>query len=803
LPKWGAAYLSGNRDAAASQLALIAEIGAALAEVTGDTMILDTTAAIARGREPGLTEAAEGLDAFGQGVKLYNLSKIAEARPLLATAERLLRKAGNPFRGWAEFYGAVCDHYSNPDRAFHTFSQLRRQLDEERHPVLAGRTVWLLGTLTNNHGRPEEALRHYQAAFALLDSSVGPQLASFVHVLLAEAYTALGEVERAWEERVAAFADLSRAGEPRRLHAALNEAASALLYQGYAGPALSVADELQVVAQVRGTPTALAEASLKRGWALDLLGRHEEALAELQAAEGHAAGLASGLRDRITGPLALAKASALTGRDPARSAEVVTGALAADLDNGYLFQLTRLLTARARAYRALGDDARAESDLRLAIEHHERIRVGVRSEQLRLSAFERAQEAFDEMIRLQVDHHRSPERAFEYAERSRSRVLLDLIQSGPAGTAEASNAPLSLPQALPAQEILDRLPAGMNLIEYAVLPDRLLVWIVGRGSLDLVEIEASAKDLEKSIDSLRNAIGRRATLHEIRSAAALLYETLILPLESKLRPGMPLVFVPDRLLVRVPFAALVDPRDGHYLVENRAVSVAPSATLYLAALDRSRALAGPGRRTVLAVGDPSFSRQRYPHLPRLAGADAEAAEIAALYPGSQLLRGDLATRDAFLAGARDHRLVHFAGHALLHPVPHLSRLLFAPVDGSDGGVLYANDLAYERLEHIEMVVLSACRTVDGGQRESLTGLAAAFLAAGPPVVVSSLWDVEDRPTRELMRSFHAAFRQGNDPATALRSAQISLLTASDSRLHSPSSWAGFEVIGGVVPQNPD
>jgi CHAT domain-containing protein len=207
---------------------------------------------------------------------------------------------------------------------------------------------------------------------------------------------------------------------------------------------------------------------------------------------------------------------------------------------------------------------------------------------------------------------------------------------------------------------------------------------------------------------------------------------------------------------------------------------------------------------VLAVGDPAFDPRHYPQLPRLAASNAEAAEAAALYPGSQLLRGELATRSAFLEGAENHRLIHFAGHALLHPVPHLSRLLLAPGYGSDSGALYADEIAHHPLNHTELVVLSACRTVaDGGQRENLTGLAAAFLAAGAPAVVASLWNVDDRPTRQLMHQFHLAFRQGSDPATALRTAQSALLTDTDPSLRSPAAWAGFEVIGGALPIKPE
>ena len=169
-----------------------------------------------------------------------------------------------------------------------------------------------------------------------------------------------------------------------------------------------------------------------------------------------------------------------------------------------------------------------------------------------------------------------------------------------------------------------------------------------------------------------------------------------------------------------------------------------------------------------------------------------------------MLKGRAATPSALLAGASHHRWLHFAGHALLHPVsPRLSRLILAPETESPSGSLYAHEIAHQNLDGTELVVLSACSTIDGGtgRRESLTGLAAAFLAAGPPVVVSTLWRIDDRPAAELIRAFYTALRDDGDPSAALRKAQLALLTGSDPELRSAAHWAGFEVLGGAVPNH--
>ncbi|MFL6203707.1 MAG: CHAT domain-containing protein, partial [Thermoanaerobaculia bacterium] len=790
---WASAQGTGHRSAAASFLQIAHEVGAALEQETGDAMIRDAAAAVQQAEEASGSRLTgilqKGHLDFGRGMEEYNNQKLAQARPLFIQAEQALREAHSPFWGWAAFYGAVCDHYATPEQAFQTFSRLRESVDERRYPVLAGRAEWLRGTIANNSGRPEEALRRYRNAFSLLDASAGPQLSSFVHLLLAEAYTSLGDIEAAWRSRLAALAVLAPTGEPRRVHAALNEATEALLQQGHPTAALFFANELSANARSWLNPTALAESSLERGRTLDLLGRRREALEELKTAERYASRI--GLRDRIVAPLALAQAAILVDSDPARAVAVLGEAISTQLDDGYLYQVTRLLTARAQAYRVLRDDDRAEQDLEAAIWQYERVRGGVREEQFRLSAFEHAQEAFDDMIRLQTELEQT-ERAFEYAERSRSRVLLDAVLGGGA----------DFPAPRSAGEILSGLPGGLCLVEYSVLPERLLAWVACRGRLMSMELRVPKTGLKRAVDALRNALERRAESVEIRVAAAALYDMLVRPLERELPAGAPLIVVPDRFLVRVPFAALYDTRRGRFLIEDRAVVLAPSATLYLASVEQRRNLAYESPATALAVGDPAFARGLHPDLPRLAAANQEAAEVAALYPGSDLLRAEEATPAAFLAAASRHRFIHFAGHALLHPVsPRLSRLLLAEDGDTRAGSLYAYEIADQRLPGTELVVLSACRTMDGGngQREALTGLTAAFFAAGPPVLVSSLWDVEDKPTRHLMRSFYASLRAGSDPADALRQAQISLLTSADPSLRSAACWAGFQALGGALP----
>jgi CHAT domain-containing protein len=305
---------------------------------------------------------------------------------------------------------------------------------------------------------------------------------------------------------------------------------------------------------------------------------------------------------------------------------------------------------------------------------------------------------------------------------------------------------------------------------------------------------------------------------------------LIQPIADMLPPDPEarIIFVPQDSLFLVPFAALQDPM-GTYLVERHTISVTPSIQT-LAFTHRQgqvhRAVESPAE-AALIIGNPSMpnyvvSPDQAPQpLPALPGAEEEAKGIAA-FLHTEPLTGSQATKAAFLSRVSQATLIHLATHGLLDPdykddlrsaggFARIGRLFgtilaksadpvrqihmpgalaLAPANG-DSGLLTSDEIA--RLKtHAAHVVLSACDTGRGViSDDGVIGLSRAWIVAGVPTVIVSLWSVPDAPTSALMLEFYRQLAQGADKAQALRRAMLTILQHHPD----PLDWAAFTLVG--------
>lgn len=321
---------------------------------------------------------------------------------------------------------------------------------------------------------------------------------------------------------------------------------------------------------------------------------------------------------------------------------------------------------------------------------------------------------------------------------ARERLRLERAVRAESHTLSASTAAQQRPPRV--EEVVAAVGEGC-LVELVDVDGVLHVLVVSRGTVRrrvAAATEEVAALLAPTQMLLRRASRGRAT--DMRGLGEQL-QRAILGDAARLLPDGPVVLAPTARLHGLAWSLLP-------VLGERPFAVVPSAGAWL----RARAAPRPrDRRTVLVSG------------PGLATGGAEVPLLAAAHPAASLLEGPAATLDAVLRSLDGADLVHLAAHGSFRA----DSPLFSALDLADGP-LTVHDL--ERVRRAPYrVVLSACESgvLAPVGAEELLGLAAALFALGTAGLVSSVAEVNDTATADLMGALHDALASGCDPATAL------------------------------------
>lgn len=797
LPAWAKGEAQGREAVAAKELSGARAIADALTAAGGDRMSGEVVAHLYRAAKAEPQEyrrLVEAFLAYSEGLDLLSRRKYSLALHRFSAAEAGLVHHGSPFAAWAGFQVAFCLYQSTEyDRARARAFALAREPRNTRYKALQGRALQLVGMIDGIRGRLTASVAAFEEAEAAFREIREVPQAAKLSALLAGNLDILGQRKEAW----------------RRLHGALTEPAAqsradiwfpicetaSWLAQGQGKIEIALWFQNEVVRSSEFIgPDASLGALRQRAVLLAALGRRDEAAEDLKQARSYLQQIPE-LRRILEGDLLLVESELAASTAPEQAVAKLDSAIEIFRDTSYHYRLGDALYRRALVHKTLGHPEAAERDLADAIAELERQRETVDSAEYRISYLDRVKDIFDTMIELQIEERQQPVEALRVSEQARARVLWDWMIARPTGEP-------GLPHLRPAAMesfnlgVLQRgIPEGTAVVEYAVLPRKIVVWILrSRGDLRWEREEIESTKVEDLVQKLRRALleDRSAELEPLAEQA---YDLLIRPVESHLGPGERLVLVPDGPLHALPFSVLRDSKTGRYLFQDRVLAVAPSIRVYVESLRRDRALAR-GSGNVLVVAAPEFDPRIDPTLPPLTAGETEAS-IAGIFPG-RVLRGREATRQAFLDVAPDFELVHFGGHSVVnveHPL--LSQMLFAkdPADPSRG-VLYSGDVLLRSFPRTRLVVLASCGTAVGkiSRTEGIENLARPFLAAGVPTVVASLWSVEDQATADFFVRFYRNLKQDHDVARALQTTQIESFDQDSS----PRVWAAFETIGGGV-----
>ncbi len=330
------------------------------------------------------------------------------------------------------------------------------------------------------------------------------------------------------------------------------------------------------------------------------------------------------------------------------------------------------------------------------------------------------------------------------------------------------------------------------LIEYFLGEKNLYTFQISSEGLD-VKAQKTNDSFISSIKTFHTLVkkpsSQKSDFDQFNKYAFQLYNLLIKPVLPP-TSGKRLIIIPDEQLNLIPFEALVtsnksfDDEFAHYHELDylgQSFDISYSYSSHLTHLKNKKA----SQKKLLGIA-PSFNREGIQELPNNI-REVESAASTYSDTESTLLTNKNATYEQVMHEIKNHRIVHFATHALFNDqLPLESRIELADT------AVYIYEIV--GLNHsLDAAIMSACETAAGQQRkgEGVISLARAFISSGCPDVTASLWSVSDQKTGMLMEFFHEALSKYENPTIALAKAKRKYMDETISKNMHPFYWAGF------------
>jgi CHAT domain-containing protein/tetratricopeptide (TPR) repeat protein/WD40 repeat protein len=464
--------------------------------------------------------------------------------------------------------------------------------------------------------------------------------------------------------------------------------------------------------------------------------------------------------------------------------------------------------------------------------------VLVKQEELVLGQIKSAQKALAEP--LSPERHNELETQLEDLERRRANLRETMRSKYPA------LAELRSPTTVSVREVQDKiLHDGEVLLEYAHGDGQFYAFVVGKHSFAIKPLPGSVESLSFKFLPLLQQLHFEHPSTFDRARAYDIYKDIFAPVEDEIQKAAgadgvkTLVIVPDLLFNLLPLEMLVvrppnpanlqeagDPTQ--YLLYKYAIAYAPSASvlrpeimsrkknqpyirdgLALAPFTKTEEVSStPHAATSTDVNTNALRRAATTMIMRgiLPNSADEVEEVSSLYTTFEVKEGAQATKAAWLALAPGSHYLHVSTHAAFDSEDPLYSAVFL----YDGPV-YAYEIFNLNLS-AQHVVLSACDSGLGKlvAGEGLVTLSRAFMYAGVPTTITSLWQVADVSTPRLMDAFYQNLQHpGTSRAEALRQAKLTLFAEDAYQtteggesidFYHPYFWASFILLGDWRPE---
>ena len=734
------------------------------------------------------------------------------------------------------------------EEALKSYQEARAFCEAHQMPLLVAQVDYNIAYLYYLRGQYTRSLEMLSAATATFKTLNNLQHLALCDLDQSEIYLELNMSRDAIELSERAAQNFQRLGMRYEQAKAITITATAQAQLKNMFKALDMFEQARAMFETEGNRVWVAMVDLYKATIFYSTGRHFEALDLCQRACAHFESqhlmTKSVYAQILMTKILLALGDAVQAQQIARAAkDTLTGMNAPWLD--YQCDYTLGL-----AEESLGDLEEAKRCHREAIRVLETMRGNIIADELKITFFKDKLSVYERLIALCLSSTPSEvTAAYTYVERAKSRALVDLISSGVGQVRRAKSSSSEIVDHLqqlreelnwfyskvnleeqggkagsegkisgmrelirqretqlvkilrqlpmedeeyaslhsvvsePLERIQQSLTDRQTLVEFYIVENRVVAFLLTKSDLRLVTELADTTRVKNELDLLKYQLskfnfgaayiaGHQAYLHKsIDTHLSDLYDSLLRPLAGALE-GRDLVIVPHDFLHYVPFHALKV--DGEYLVDRSTVSYSPSASVFKLCCAKPRS----SKTRSLVMGIPE------PRIPHVMG---EIRDVAASLPHAELFVGPEATEERLKTVGGQSSILHIASHGVFrNDNPMFSSIQL--------GTSWLNLFDIYNIElDADLVTLSGCgtgmnRIVDG---DELVGLVRGFLYAGARSLLASLWNVYDRSTADLMRSFYVHLNKSPNIAESLRHAMLEIKR----QYPHPYYWAPFVLMG--------
>ena len=455
-----------------------------------------------------------------------------------------------------------------------------------------------------------------------------------------------------------------------------------------------------------------------------------------------------------------------------------------------------------------GNLEKAVSNINKSIETVEKVRANIYRESQKISFFSTNQTLFDEAVLL-TSRFENKATSLHFSERSKARALLDAFGKVSVSEMDSTLNNFFVKRVTVFEKLQKNIPAHIQVVEYHISADSLYVWLINTNRILLKKAAISSRMLTQITHLYLNSIGAknltsfqaktRKNMHSVYEKnveySKTLFEFLINPIFKELDVNKNIVVIPDGILHKVPFGALMN-KNNLYLEELFVISKAPSLAILSEASNLNKKIIDPGFSEFLIVAD-NFASNR-----------AQKKQISRYFQNRTFIEGKKATYDNLKRALTNKpEIVHFSIHAVAderHPMNSYFELF---TTGSFKREVYVREFLNLDFSNTWLVILNACESSSGKilDGEGILNMVRIFSLSEIPIVVASLWRNDDRKTAEVLNYFYEFIFAGNSVVEALTLAKRKSINKfkKNDEPPLPYFWAALEVYQNCwISKNP-